>query len=293
MERRNQEKYRLIEMVYKRPILWDSSLPNFKGAEQEKSAAWTEISHEFNLTPQRAERSFKSLRESYRRELATQKQLGDAFKPKWEYFSAMDFLRSVIRERKANSSFDQKDFEMSQMDEFAYYVQHQDNVVPTVTSTSHRRNSSSTASGENITTTMTEVPVKKEHHFDDDEEVEELSPIDEDYPFPDIQLVSEHPPMKKVNRRSLLNNNNHHPHQPKQKRKRSSDEMLVTSNQSHNEKHMPPSSPPPSPPPATFINERAEFHDRFGNFVAAKLNTLKDNDANELMSKIFMLLFKH
>lgn len=277
MERRNQEKYRLIEMVYKRPILWDSSLPNFKGAEQEKSAAWTEISAEFDLTPQRAERSFKSLRESYRRELATQKQLGDAFKPKWEYFGAMDFLRSVIRERKANSSFDQRDYDISQMDEFAYYVQHHDNVVPTVTSTSHRRNSSSTASGDNITTTMPEM--KKEGTFDDDEEVEELSPIDEDYPFPDIQLVSQ--PVKKPNRKSS---------QLPQKRKRSSDEMLVTSNQ-----QIPPSSPPPpaSPPTTTFINERAEFHDRFGNFVAAKLNTLKDNDANDLMSKIFMLLFKH
>lgn len=278
MERRNQEKYRLIEMVHKRPILWDSSLPNFKGAEQEKSAAWTEISAEFNLTPQRAERSFKSLRESYRRELATQKQLGDAFKPKWEYFGAMDFLRSVIRERKANSSFDQRDYDMTHLDEFAYYVNHHENVVPTVTSTSQRRNSSSTASGENITTTMRENLVKKESTFDDEEEVEELSPIDEDYPFPDIQLVSQ-PPKK---RRS-----NHH--QPPKKRKRSSDEMLVTSNQANIEK---PSSPPPSPPP-TFINERAEFHDRFGNFVAAKLNTLKDNDANELMSKIFMLLFKH
>lgn len=291
MERKNLEKYRLIEMVHKRPILWDSSLPNFKGAEQDKSAAWAEISKEFNLTPQRAERSFKSLRESYRRELATQKQLGDAFKPKWEYFLAMDFLRSVIRERKANSSFDQRDYDMplSQLDEFAYYVQHHDNVVPTVTSTSHRRNSSSTASGDNITTTMREMPVKKEeHHFDDDEEVEELSPIDEDYPFPDIQLVSEHaPPLKKIHRRSLPINNNQPP-----KRKRNSDEMLVTSNQNHNEKQI-PSSPPPSPSPPTFINERAEFHDRFGNFVAAKLNTLKDNDANELMSKIFMLLFKH
>lgn len=286
MERRNQEKYRLIEMVHRRPILWDSSLPNFKGAEQEKSAAWAEVSQEFNLTPQRAERSFKSLRESYRRELATQKQLGDAFKPKWEYFSAMDFLRTVIRERKANSSFDQRDYDLplSHLDEFAYYVQPPDNVGQTVTSTSQRRHSSSTASGENITTTMTEIPVKKEQ---DDEEVEELSPIDEDYPFPDIQLVSEQPARKK-HRRSLpmpLNNNNV---QPPPKRKRSSDEMLVTSN--HNEKQIP--SSPPSPLPA-FVNERAEFHDRFGNFVAAKLNTLKDNDANELMSKIFMLLFKH
>lgn len=277
LDRKNMEKYKLIEMVHKRPILWDSSLPNFKGAEQEKSAAWSEISKEFNLTPQRAERSFKSLRESYRRELATQKQLGDAFKPKWEYFQAMDFLRSVIRERKANTSFDNRDYDMSHMDEFAYYVQPQD--VVTVTSTSHRRNSSSTASGENISTTMTEIPVKKEiTTLDDDDEVEELSPIDEDYPFPDIQLVSQ--PSRKSNssRRSSIN-------PPPPKRKRSSDEMLVTSNQSHMET--------PAAATTQFINERAEFHDRFGNFVAAKLNTLKDNDANELMNKIFMLLFKH
>lgn len=273
MERRNHEKYRLIEMVHKRPILWDSSLPNFKGAEQEKSAAWAEVSGEFNLTPQRAERSFKSLRESYRRELATQKQLGDAFKPKWEYFGAMDFLRTVIRERKANSSFDQREYDMPPIDEFAYYVRHHENVMPTVSSTSQRRNSSSTSSGENITTTMPEM--KKEAHSDDDEEVEELTPIDEDYPFPDIQLIS--PPAKKQHRKSPA------------KRKRTSDEQLVTSNQSHNESKIPASSTQSS----QLVSERAQYHDRFGYFVAAKLNTLKDNDADDLMTKVFMLLFKH
>ena len=324
MERRSMDKFRLIEMVHARPILWDSSLPNFKGAEPEKTAAWNEISVEFDMTPQRIERSFKSLRESYRRELATQKQLGEYFHPKWEYFQSMDFLRSVIRERKANASYEQRESlgssgepPMTQLDEYAYYIHHRQNQNDTVGSSSggkkkngSRRNSSSTAaSGDNISTTTTnqepiktEGHVKKEKFYDENEEVEELSPIDEDYPFPDIQLVNHeqhqhhhHPKTHNKKRREVLessnlnlNSNNKINNQPPAaKRKRSSDEMVVTSNdeQQQNQQHSPSSS--------TFMSERAEFHDRFGNFVAAKLNTLKDNDANELMSKIFMLLFRH
>lgn len=99
--RRNaSDKLKLIQMVHDNPILWDSRLPNFKGAEEEKNCAWEHIGKEFNSPGRRVARAFKSLRESYRRELAHVKLMGNGFKPKWSLFEAMDFLRDVIRERK-------------------------------------------------------------------------------------------------------------------------------------------------------------------------------------------------
>ncbi|KAI8035654.1 hypothetical protein M5D96_011567 [Drosophila gunungcola] len=58
---------------------------------------------EFNAPGRRVARAFKSLRESYRRELAHVKLMGNGFKPKWSLYEAMDFLRDVIRERKGAS----------------------------------------------------------------------------------------------------------------------------------------------------------------------------------------------
>ncbi|XP_067647880.1 uncharacterized protein Mes2 isoform X3 [Eurosta solidaginis] len=104
MVRRNaSDKLRLIQMVHDNPILWDSRLPNFKGAEEEKNRAWEMIGKEFNAPGRRVARAFKSLRESYRRELAHVKLMGNGFKPKWSLYDAMDFLRDVIRERKGGS----------------------------------------------------------------------------------------------------------------------------------------------------------------------------------------------
>ncbi|TMW43872.1 hypothetical protein DOY81_011049, partial [Sarcophaga bullata] len=98
--RRNaSDKLKLIQMVHDNPILWDSRLPNFKGAEEEKNRAWEQIGKEFNAPGRRVARAFKSLRESYRRELAHVKLMGNNFKPKWSLYDAMDFLRDVIRER--------------------------------------------------------------------------------------------------------------------------------------------------------------------------------------------------
>ncbi|SPP87388.1 uncharacterized protein LOC117589091 [Drosophila guanche] len=102
--RRNaSDKLKLIQMVHDNPILWDSRLPNFKGAEEEKNRAWEHIGREFNAPGRRVARAFKSLRESYRRELAHVKMMGNGFKPKWSLYEAMDFLRDVIRERKGAS----------------------------------------------------------------------------------------------------------------------------------------------------------------------------------------------
>lgn len=99
--RRNaSDKMRLIKMVHDHPILWDSRLPNFKGAEEDKNSAWDKIGKEFKSTGRRVARAFKSLRESYRRELAYAKVVGAGFKSKWSLYESMDFLRDVIRERK-------------------------------------------------------------------------------------------------------------------------------------------------------------------------------------------------
>ncbi|XP_037933649.1 homeobox protein 2-like [Teleopsis dalmanni] len=101
--RRNaSDKLKLIQMVHDNPILWDSRLPNFKGAEEEKNRAWEQIGKHFNAPGRRVARAFKSLRESYRRELAHVKIMGNGFKPKWSLYEAMDFLRDVIRERKSD-----------------------------------------------------------------------------------------------------------------------------------------------------------------------------------------------
>lgn len=101
MVRRNaDDKLKLIKMVHNNPILWDSRLPNFKGADEEKSRAWQSIGNEFGVPGRRVARAFKSLRESYRRELALVKTMGEGFQPKWTLYTAMDFLRDVIRERK-------------------------------------------------------------------------------------------------------------------------------------------------------------------------------------------------
>uniref|UniRef100_A0A1B0GD25 MADF domain-containing protein n=1 Tax=Glossina morsitans morsitans TaxID=37546 RepID=A0A1B0GD25_GLOMM len=102
--RRNaSDKLKLIQMVHDNPILWDSRLPNFKGAEEEKNRAWEMIGKKCNAPGKRVARAFKSLRESYRRELAHVKLMGNGFKPKWSLYEAMDFLRDVIRERKGGS----------------------------------------------------------------------------------------------------------------------------------------------------------------------------------------------
>ncbi|KAI9581456.1 hypothetical protein GQX74_012781 [Glossina fuscipes] len=73
------------------------------GAEEEKNRAWEMIGKKCNAPGKRVARAFKSLRESYRRELAHVKLMGNGFKPKWSLYEAMDFLRDVIRERKMQS----------------------------------------------------------------------------------------------------------------------------------------------------------------------------------------------
>ncbi|XP_030385525.1 uncharacterized protein LOC115632487 [Scaptodrosophila lebanonensis] len=126
--RRNaSDKLKLIQMVHDNPILWDSRLPNFKGAEEEKNRAWEHIGREFNAPGRRVARAFKSLRESYRRELAHVKIMGNGFKPKWSLYEAMDFLRDVIRERKGGSHASDSLTTGLTLSAFAQHLHHNNN----------------------------------------------------------------------------------------------------------------------------------------------------------------------
>lgn len=135
------DKLRLIKMVNERSILWDSRLSNFKGADREKLAAWSEIGKEFMEFPQKVERVFRRLRELYRKELIKQKSFGNA-KAKWEFFDAMSFLRPIIKERKSGIYRDLK----IPIEDYAYYIGGVEN---------RNRN----VSCEMAATTMTEIPV--------------------------------------------------------------------------------------------------------------------------------------
>uniref|UniRef100_T1GZJ8 MADF domain-containing protein n=1 Tax=Megaselia scalaris TaxID=36166 RepID=T1GZJ8_MEGSC len=101
----NDEKYKLIEMVKERSILWDSRLDEFKGADTLKMNAWDEVAKEFNICSNKAQRSFRILREHYRKHLANNNE------DSWPYFEMMDFLRPIIKLRKKysySSSFETK-----------------------------------------------------------------------------------------------------------------------------------------------------------------------------------------
>lgn len=141
----NIDKFRFIQLVRSISILWDSSLPNFKGADSEKLAGWTDIGKEFDFLPQKAERSFRRLRELYRKELVKERSYGDDFKSQWEFFDCMDFLRPVIKERKSGLYRDLK----IPTDDYAYYI-----------GLEHGNRKSSTVCSELVTTTMTEIPIE-------------------------------------------------------------------------------------------------------------------------------------
>ncbi|XP_039230072.1 myb-like protein AA [Drosophila yakuba] len=100
--RHNIEKRRLIELVRLNPILWDCRLPHYKRSDKRKAIKWNELGRLFNVSGERVQRTFTSLREIFRRELNHEKMLGTTrFKSKWEYYDAMAFLKEVIRERKS------------------------------------------------------------------------------------------------------------------------------------------------------------------------------------------------
>lgn len=217
----NSEKARLIEMVQENSILWDSRLSTFKGADNQKLAGWTDIGKEFELSPQKAERSFNRLREIFRKELMKHRRLGDAFHSDWEFYDAISFLRPIIKERKSGL---QRDLKIP-IEDYAYYIGHDHG---------NRRNSSA---AELVTPMpMTEIPVETEitpNQFFDFETIPKL----------------ETKPLKRG----------------------CSSEGESSSSCSK--------------------MSRSDLHEKFGNLVTSKLNTLDDVEAENQMKNIVQLLF--
>ncbi|XP_037939959.1 putative uncharacterized protein DDB_G0282133 [Teleopsis dalmanni] len=125
--RHNIEKRRLIDLVHLNPILWDCRLPHYKRSDKKKAIKWNELGRVFNVSGERVQRTFTSLREIFRRELNHEKLLGSHFKSKWEYYDAMTFLKEVIRERKSRERPRQADLQQhsnnsSAIDEYQYFA---------------------------------------------------------------------------------------------------------------------------------------------------------------------------
>lgn len=219
----NQDKKKLASLVHDRPILWDSRLKIFKGADKEKDENWAEVGNEFTpkLLPQKAERMFKRLREIYRKELVLSKRFGDSYQST-ELFEAMNFLRPIIRERKTGLY---RDFGIPGVD-YAFYAGAADNKLPST-------------SPEKVvtTTTMIEIPI-----------------ID-----PDVKPKLQHKPIKR--------------------RSSSSDDGGSSSGSSV--KQLCQRQEPAS----------LDLHEKFGNLVAAKLNSLSQRDAADKMNQVYHLLF--
>lgn len=97
----DEDKLRLIKLVHKNSVLWDSRLATFKGADSKKLTGWTNIGKELKIHSKKAERCFKRLREVYRKELAKHKRFGDGFKSNWQFYDEISFLRPIIKERKS------------------------------------------------------------------------------------------------------------------------------------------------------------------------------------------------
>ncbi|KAL5286220.1 Mes2.2 family protein [Megaselia abdita] len=253
----NAQKYKIIEMVRFRPVLWNTNLPDFfhKVTEEKKKAAWDEIGRHLNLLPAKITHFFRSYRSYYRRQLLIQKRAGFDFEPKWEYFKAFDFLKPVMKfvEKKPPN------------DEYTFFVQ-QNDFHSTVTSTNQKRKLVLPINGdtkkvkiENVTVLKAEIPSKA----------------------PETKWVEESPPQVPMCSASVTNEQEVLPD-----KKALSFEGIVSDQNLSDEvgsmnSHMEPLVP------------RAQFHCCFGNVVTAKLNALKDEEANSLMNEIFMILLKY
>ncbi|KAL5276666.1 Mes2 family protein [Megaselia abdita] len=211
----NIDKFRLINLVYNNSILWDSRLPNFKRAGEAKLAGWTEIGEKFKIPPQSAERCFKRLRETFRKELIKQKKCGDSFRSSWEFFDAIYFLRPIIKERKSGLYRDLK----IPVEDYAFYIG-QDH---------GNRNSSANDPSEMVNTTMTEIPIEIE--------ITEI----------DAKPKLANQPLKRC---SSLEGSS-----------------------------------------SCYKDSRSDLHEKFGNLITSKLNTLDDIEADTQMNNIIKLLF--
>ncbi|XP_055902881.1 uncharacterized protein LOC129939041 isoform X2 [Eupeodes corollae] len=306
--RRNvHDKLKLIKMVNDNRILWDSRLPNFKGAEEEKTHAWQMIGNEFGVPGRRVARAFKSLRESYRRELALVKTMGEGFQSKWGLFAAMDFLREVIRERKStsvipdlslgltknsNNNHSTKSLNRSSIsDDYGFYVK----TEPADLDTNPDNHISSTLNGnyddiDDMTSDdsnqvhRSRATTKQNLHHNTPvsiinsnglqgtngggNDVEELEAIDADFPYP--LIIDNSPPSPSSGKRKRHNSSSDDDINPY-------DQSPTHNNHNHHQTKIQPTV-------------REVLNSKFCGFISAKLNSMDDTDADNLMNRILMLL---
>lgn len=302
--RRNvHDKLKLIKMVHDNRILWDSRLPNFKGAEEEKTHAWQLIGTEFGVPGRRVARAFKSLRESYRRELALVKTMGVGFQSKWGLFTAMDFLREVIRERKStslpqdvslghnksnysNNNTSAKSHNRSSLsisDDYSFFVkteptEHDNNPDNRISSTLngnyddlddmtsddsnqvHQQRSRIISKQQQNHNSSTQIA---NNNGPSGTDVEELDAIDADFPYP--LIIDNSPPSPSSTKRKRQNS--------------SSDDDINPYEQSHHQSKIQPTV-------------REVLNSKFCGFISAKLNSMDDSEADNLMNRILMLLIQ-
>ncbi|XP_011258602.2 uncharacterized protein LOC105252749 isoform X1 [Camponotus floridanus] len=101
----------LINEVFKRTPLWDSTLPYEKRGPSRTKLLWSAIDKKLNLRPGTANVKWRNLRDTYVRKLSEQKKYipsGSAAeaKPKvsWPYFELLGFLRPTVMRRKTFSN---------------------------------------------------------------------------------------------------------------------------------------------------------------------------------------------
>ncbi|XP_071626639.1 uncharacterized protein [Temnothorax longispinosus] len=102
----------LINEVFKRAPLWDSTIPYEKRGPTVTKFLWSEIDKILNLHPGTANTKWRNLRDTYVRKLNEQKKYipsgsGAEAKAKpvsWPYFELLGFLRPTVTRRKTFSN---------------------------------------------------------------------------------------------------------------------------------------------------------------------------------------------
>ncbi|XP_055904157.1 uncharacterized protein DDB_G0287625 [Eupeodes corollae] len=299
--RHNIEKNRLIEMVRQNPILWDCRLPHYKRSDKKKDIKWCELGRAFNVSGERVQRTFTSLREIFRRELNHEKLLGARFTSKWEYYGAMSFLKDVIRERKTRERYRQDGL----FNEYSYSVKHQNGncllLQPDVIindSPLNREISSSRSSTPSIS--IKEEPTD---HDGDDE-------CNEDLPKPtnkcrrknlqNIQNASNQssPPTAPTpststynhHQQNLSNKNNNSTHKNTSNNNNNNNKGFISNDDDDDDEEEEEEKAEANSTKVLKQTPREILYTKFGEFLSARLNTLNETVANDLMNRILLLI---
>lgn len=257
------QKLKIIEMVKQRPILWDTSLPEYNIKQTEdKILAWQEIAIELNSTPTKVATCFTKLRDYYRRRIANLDKTGAGNEPKWEYFKPMNFLRPVTKLRTQNKF----------QDEYTFYVQPSPN---------------------NNSLTLHKRPGDHDKSNQINEDSKKIK-IDAVQIFRTNEVNNGNLPVAQSMYRSpmeeqMLNVNDDNLIDQPTKRALNFDGMTPIQNDADHEEE---EKEVDITLPLNY-SVKSQFHDAFGAIVAAKLNSLKEIDANLLMTDIFLMLLRN